>query len=517
MSAKEEVARRIIEGILSGRIENREQVQRSKLDLAREFGLSGLPSSLYVLSRARSTERERVLPLLMKKPTRTASGVSIIAVQTSPLQSCPGNCIYCPSFSNAAKSYTGHEPASMRAIQCAYRPGRQVSTRLEQLRAMGHEVSKIELIVQGATFPAMDAWYRRWFVARCLDAMIDFGNPESRKRTLGRAKMLSQEAEVRPVGITFETRPDFCDLESARLMLHMGATRVEMGVQTLDDEIYDRTQRGHAVADVSRAFKALRSGGLKICAHMMLGLPGSSRQTDITSFQRLFNDSRFKPDELKIYPTLVIMGTRLYEMWRSGDYTPLTDEQVMDRLLQIKREVPPWVRIKRVMRDIPSQMISAGPRRSDMRNLVQRAMEKKGTRCRCIRCREVTRAGDEDHRFEVTERSYPVQGGQEVFLSFEDPESETLASFLRLSLAGDEARIRELHTYGRVVGVGDSPSPSQFQHRGMGRELVQRAEEICADGGNDLIQVTSGLGAREYYRDLGYRLKEPYMVKELSA
>jgi len=511
--SEEEAARAIIEDILDGRIKSRGQVQDRKLELARQLGLNGLPSSQFVLSKAGPDERERVLPLLVRKPTRTASGVAVVAVQTSPSQTCPGHCIYCPQFPGASKSYTGHEPASMRAIQCGYDPHLQVRTRLRQLESMGHDISKVELIVQGATFTAMDLEYRRWFVARCLDAMIEHGQEGLEARSLRRAERLSETSAVRPVGITFETRPDWCGGVEVESMLHMGATRVEIGVQTLSDEVFRTVGRGHGVSEVARSFRAARSGGLKICAHMMLGLPGSGPEEDLESFRRLFEDPRFRPDELKIYPTLVIEGTKLHGMWRRGEYRPLTDEQVMEELLRIKPTVPPWIRIKRVMRDIPSDMISAGPRRSDMRNLVQRAMSERGERCRCIRCREVFRAPGNEYHFEPCSRTYEVEGGEEVFLSYEDPESEVLAAFLRLSAIDGEFRIRELHTYGPAVGIGNGPVDGEWQHRGMGRGLVRWAEELSIDRGADGISVTSGIGAREYYRELGYRLAGRYMFK----
>ena len=512
----EQFARIIIKDILSGRIGDRQVLNSEKLKLSRELGLGAVPSSSFILSHARPEERERVLPLLLRKPTRTASGVAVVAVQTSPLQACPGQCIYCPDFAEAPRSYTGREPASMRAIQCGFDPYLQVDARLRQLTAMGHPVSKVELIVQGATFPAMNLEYRRWFVTRCLDAMIDHGGRRARPRSLKRAVTASGRCRARPVGITYETRPDWCTDEHLREMMGMGATRVEIGVQTLSDRVLEGIDRGHSIADVAAAFERARGSGLKICAHMMLGLPGSDEAADISSFEMLFQDARFKPDELKIYPTLVIEGTMLHRLWLKGEYDALSDDEVLNRVTRIKRIVPEWVRIKRVMRDIPAGMVVAGPKRSDMRSMVLSALKAQGKRCRCIRCREVGRLADEQVDLSFCEQSYHVSAGREVFLSCEDRGRTLIAAFLRLSVRDDGAcRVRELHTYGRALQVGERPSGSAWQHRGLGMGLLKAAEERGRDAGARSLRVTSGIGARDYYRRLGYRLHEFYVCKRL--
>ncbi len=513
----ETLARAIIQEILTGRIVDRQGLNLGKSRLAKELGLSRVPSSSFILAQASPDERNLVRDLLIKKPTRTASGVATVTVQTSPVQSCPGRCIYCPDFPSAPKSYTGREPASMRAFQCRFDPYQQVVTRIRQMGAMGHSTSKVELIVQGATFPAMDLEYRRWFVARCLDGMIGSRRSGFSPRSLGRAMKASERASARPIGVTFETRPDWCSPTHVEEMLNMGATRVEIGVQTLSDRVHQVTGRGHAVSQVEDAFRALRTAGLKICAHMMVGLPGSDEEEDLRSFRTLFEDSRFRPDELKIYPTLVIPGTGLHQLWRAGDYDELREERLIRTLLEVKSMVPPWMRIKRVMRDIPSGIIAAGPRRSDIRMRVQAILRDRGRPCRCIRCREVSRQPEGvDPNLALVERRYDASGSQEVFLSFEDGDLDVIAAFLRLSISPDfPCRVRELHTYGRSVRVGGRPSSTEWQHRGMGKSLLARAEEIARDAGGRRLDVTSGVGAREYYRRQGYRLRDSYMSKAL--
>jgi elongator complex protein 3 len=516
MARREEAARAIIRAILDGRVGSRDELDGEKRRISRELGLAEVPSSSFVLSRASPEERGRVLPLLMLKPTRTASGVAVVAVQTSPSQTCPGSCIYCPDFPGASKSYTGREPASMRAIQCDHDPRLQVSSRLGQLSSMGHPISKVELIVQGATFPAMDLEYRRWFVARCLDALSSHSSGARPQRTLSEAIRSCERSRVRPVGLTYETRPDWCDEESVSEMLSMGATRIEVGVQVLSERVYAAVARGHGLAEVAGAFRALRSAGLKICAHMMLGLPGSDAATDLESFRTLFRDPRYRPDEVKIYPTLVIPGTRLHRMWQDGRYVPLTDGDVMEMLIRIKAMVPPWVRIKRIMRDIPSTVSSAGPGASDMRNRLALKMGEMGICCRCTRCREVSRSSSQPGRLMMRQREYAVDGGRELFLSMED-DRERLAAFLRLSVSSDgQCTVREVHTYGRSVSVGSRPSVGEYQHRGLGRRLLSTAERIARrEAGARELRVTSGIGVRDYYRSLGYRLSGSHMFKEI--
>ena len=511
MSGPEVLARKLIRAIIDGEIADRRALEEEKRRISKELGLQSMPSLPFILSQASEEEREVVLPLLLLKPTRTASGVATVAVQTSPSQTCPGRCVFCPDFPGASKSYTGNEPASMRAIQCGYDPGLQVSRRLAQLSAMGHPTTKVELIVQGATFPAMDLEYRRWFMARCLGAMSGRGNGE----TLRTAMTGAEVGRSRPVGITFETRPDWCSRDHVEAMMALGGTRVEIGVQTLSEGVYEGLRRNHSVSDVAGAFRSSRGMGLKVCAHMMMGLPGSDDESDVESFRTLFNDPRYRPDELKVYPTLVIRGTELYEMWRRGEYEPLTDDRVAEMLVRVKEMVPPWVRIKRVMRDIPSPLIEAGPRSSDMRNRVQLMLKARGKRCRCIRCREVSRAPGRAGTLSPVERSYEVAGGKEAFMSYED-DNGNLAAFLRLSIRdGGECFVRELHTYGRAVEVGREPSLGDYQHRGLGRSLLSLAEERAGSAGSNVLSVTAGVGARDYYRELGYALQEPYMVKLL--
>jgi len=387
--AEREAARRIIGRLLEGACD-RAQVQRVKYEVARELKLRRIPSNSSVLRYASSEERRRLLPLLRLKPVRTLSGVAVVAVMAEPAP-CPGKCIYCPRGENAPQSYTGREPAALRASSLNYDPFAQVQARLRQLSETGHAVSKVELIVMGGTFPALPREYRRWFIKECLDAMNSFPG-ERRSASLEEAAARNEGAKVRNVGITLETRPDYCRQGHVDEMLEMGVTRVELGVQTLSEEVYRRVKRGHTLEDVVEATRVLKDAGLKVCYHMMPGL-FSTPEEDLRMFRELFSNPAYMPDMLKIYPALVIEGTELYRLWQAGEFTPYDDEQAVELIAEVKSLLPPWVRTMRIQRDIPAELIVAGVRKSNLGELVLQRLRETGRRCRCIRCRELGRQG----------------------------------------------------------------------------------------------------------------------------
>ncbi len=431
----------------------------------------------------------------MKKPTRTLSGVTPVAVMT--VGDCPGECLYCPRGEKAAQSYTGFEPAAMRGKMFDFDPARQVQSRISQLSQIGHPTSKIELILMGGTFPAMSKDYVEGFVKGCFDAL----NGE-KSGTLEEAQLKNERAEHRVVGMTLETRPDHVDPQE---FLRLGATRVELGVQAIDDEVYERVRRGHRVKDVADATRRLKEAGFKVCYHMMPGLPGAD---DRESLKLLFSDERFMPDMLKIYPTLVMEGTELYEMWKRGEYDPPELGPTVKLLAEFKESIPSWVRIMRVNRDIPVGQIAAGIKKSHIRQLVWRELEGRGTRCDCIRCREVGRR-EPSGPFSLERQDYKASGGREVFLSFEAG-NKSLAAILRLRL-DERATVRELHVYGPETEVGEEGDHTQ--HQGYGEQLLKEAERISQEAGHKALRIISGIGAREYYRKLGYRRRNSYMIK----
>lgn len=507
--------RDIVDAIASGIIRSEEDLEKAKRALAVTLNLSEIPGNSEILAAARPEERGR-LKLLVKKPTRTLSGVAVIAVMTSPARCPHGICVPCPGGvlgeRCSPQSYTGREPAALRAIQHNFDPYAQVAARLKQLSEIGHPVDKAELILMGGTITSRPLGYQCWFVRRCLEAMNDYPDTRSctRWRSFREVADANTTATVRNVGITFETRPDWCRENHIKNMLLLGATKVELGVQSIYDDVLSAIRRGHSVEETIRANRLLREAGLKVGFHMMPGLPGSDPDRDLKMFRELFESSNYRPDYLKIYPTLVIEGTELHRMWIRGDYEPLSDDEAAELISRIKEILPRYTRLQRVQRDIPAHLITAGVRKSNLRQLARKRLEERGLRCSCIRCREAGLRGVSEGDLSMNIESYDACGAKEHFISF-DTVDDTLVGFLRLRL-GAEARIRELHVYGPLVPLGRRGG---WQHRGIGARLIERAEEMARDQGYERISVTSGIGVRGYYASLGYRLNAPYMEKTL--
>jgi elongator complex protein 3 len=490
----------------------------------------------------------------LKKATRTISGVTPVAVMTRP-GPCPGHCVYCPTFAATPQSYTPESPAVLRARECGYDAARQVRVRLDGLADMGHPVDKVELIIMGGTFLATPLEYQYAFVKACYDALNGTESP-----SLEEAKRLNETAASRCVGLCIETRPDYCARPEIERMLEFGATRVEIGVQTLDDGIFRLVNRGHGVREVIDATRLLKQHGLKVHYHWMPGLPGSNPDRDLEMSRRLFDDHDFRPDGLKIYPTMVVSGTELENWYRDGRYQPYDDSTMLDLVADIKAVVPPYVRISRVLRDIPAKFIVGGLKVS-LRGPVKARMQERGLSCRCIRCREYghrRRAGLMGGAPSLHRLDYDASGGREVFLSFDD-ESGTMFGLLRLRVQSEsilairasrddqpgaipsplerkgedesEARqdrhremtswqpaavVRELHVYGSEVPLRQQDD-SSAQHRGLGRALLREAERIARhEFGVRQLVVLSGVGAREYYRESGYTVAGHYMLKPLA-
>jgi len=439
-------------------------------------------------------------------------------------RACPGNCIYCPTYSGIPQSYTPTSPAVIRAINCEYDAKKQVDLRLSILREMGHPVDKIELIIMGGTFLAAPEDYQRDFIKSCFDALN--GQVSA---TLEEAQHLNEEAENRCVGLCIETRPDYCKPSDIEWMIKLGATRVELGVQAIDDEIYLLTRRGHTVGDVINATRDLKMAGIKVHYHWMPNLPGVTNSKDRELFARLFSDENYCPDGLKLYPTMVVAGTEL-ERWRDeGFYKPYEEEELIELIADLKSIVPAYIRISRVLRDIPSVYITGGPKDS-LRERAQRVMAEKVKSCQCIRCREYghrIKQGWETGEPSMRRLEYNASGGKEIFLSFED-DRQTLFGLLRLRLQdmpppvfpkedGVFALVRELHVYGAEVALGERDEVSA-QHKGLGKALLAEAERIARDEfGASGMFILSGVGARPYYRSLGYRLENNYMYQDLSV
>lgn len=520
----DEFMRVIAHELLTGIIKDRSTLMRRKRDLAGSTGIKCIPGNHEILAylSAQGVVSGDVVDLLRIKPSRSASGVAVVAVMTPPFPCPHGRCIYCPGgiTSGTPQSYTGHEPAAMRGAEYGFDGYTQVRARLDQTMAIGHPTDKVDLIIMGGTFPARPPEFQKGFVKSCLDAMNLCGSG-----SLEEAIALNERAPSRCIGLTIETRPDWCRKGHVDLMLSYGTTRVELGVQTLNQSTIDLVKRAHTIDDVIEATRILKDSGLKVGYHLMPGLPGESPQSDFETFKKVFEDERFRPDLLKIYPTLVIEGTELYEMYRRGEYTPYSTEECVDLISRIKGITPKWVRISRVQRDIPAQYISAGCKKSDLRNLVHARMKEMGMACMCIRCREVGRISaarsQEEPSLQIQE--YTASGGREVFISVED--QNALYGFLRLRFPssdayrpeirdGDAAIVREIRVLGHAVPLGKRLD-GRYQHTGIGRTLMEKAESVAEDRGASRILVTSGVGVREYFRSLGYTLHGPYMEKHL--
>lgn len=463
---------------------------------------------------SRSVDLENAL---MTRSIRTESGVTPFAVMTRPYI-CPGQCTFCPLELGMPKSYLSDEPAAARAKSFGFDPRLQIESRLKQLGDTGHLSDKIELIVIGGTFSNYPAHYKREFFKDMIDTVNGFVSP-----TLSEAQDANERSARRIVGISVETRPDWLDEEEVRLLRELGVTKVQVGVQAFDEEILRRIKRGHSLQAVGEATRRLKDAGIKVCYHFMPNLPGSSPEKDIEMAQMMYEDSRFKPDFLKVYPSQVIEGTELYREWERGEYQPYPDDLLKDVLKGIKKITPPWVRIDRLVRDISKKWVAAGTKATNMRQVIQKELKEEGLSCVCIRCREV-RTYVSSARPELQEIAVDTFGGGEYFLTFE--EENRLYSLLRLRLPYPDhkplfpelqgaALIREIHTFGRTVAVG-TKSDEKPQHSGLGKKLISQAEMIAQQRGYRKIAVISAIGTRGYYRKLGYTLEGLYMVKVLD-
>jgi len=517
-----ELAQRIIEEKSLDAI----TLNRLKLDFCKKHALAWMPRNSDILAALPEREKKRLLPSLRIKNVRSISGVNVIGVMSSP-RGCPhGRCVFCPMEKGFPMSYTSGEPAAMRGMQAGYDPYTQITGRLSQLEAIGHEPSKVELVIQGGTFLAAPLEYQEFFVKRCLDAL---NGTES--HSLEEAKKEAETSRIRNVGLTIETKPDWCKAPHVDQMLRFGSTRAEIGVQVIDDEVYALTNRGHTVADVVESFQISRDAGLKIVAHMMPGLPGSSFKKDLESFKTLFQDPRFCPDMLKIYPCLVMEGTELYEWWKQGHYKPFETEEAAELVAQVKELLPPWVRVMRVHREFPVHLIIAGVKNGNLREIALRRLRERGKRCRCIRCREIGHRSMKDgvkvdsERMELMVSEYEAGEGRELFISMEYPESDALVGYLRLRLPSKKAHrpeidestaiVRELHVYGPEVPIGRR-DPDAWQHAGVGHQLLSEGEAIAKNRGAARIVIISALGTKRYYNRAGYEHLGPYMGKQLD-
>lgn len=451
--------------------------------------------------------------MIQRKPTKTISGVTPIAVVVKPMKCKHGTCLYCPSL-NVPQSYTPKSPAIMRALSLKYNPYKQVKARINAFKAMKHPTDKIELIILGGTFLSYPLNYQYDFIKACYDALNG-----KKSKTLEQAKKLNEKAKHRCVALCIETRPDVCGDSEIKRMLEFGCTRVELGVQAIDDKIYKKVRRGHKVKDVIDATKKLKDAGFKVGYHLMPGLPGSSFKKDIEMFKEIFSNENFRPDQLKIYPCQVIRGSELEKLYEKGKYCPYSLQELISLLIEFKKIVPRYCRIMRVMREIPPEFLVAGTKRIDLRKIVAEKMKKQGLRCQCIRCREIgfslLKGEKIDKSLKLNKIEYYASNGKEFFIEVIN-KNDIIFGLIRLRIPNKskELLVRELHVYGPAVKIGKKEK-GKTQHVGLGRLLMNEAEKIAKANNCNKIKVISGVGVREYYRSLGYKLEGPYMVKEI--
>ncbi len=504
-----------------------------KKRIAKEFKC-GMPSNILILSvyrdlikKKKIKENKELEELLKKQKTRTLSGIASVAVFTRPYK-CPGKCLYCPSQAKMPKSYLDDEPAVMRAILCKYSPVKQMRTRLDALNICGHPTDKIELIIMGGTWGAISKSYQTNFIRKCFEA----ANAKNHKsQNLSDLFKRNERAKHRIIGLTLETRPDYVDEKEVIRMRELGATRVELGVQSIYNDVLKFNNRGHGIEATIKATKLLKDAGFKINYHTMPNMPGSSKYKDVKMFEVLFSNSDFQPDMLKIYPCVLTKAARsFYKLWKEKKYIPYSDKSIADLLIKIKQKIPKYVRIMRLGRDIPAPDIVAGNKISNIRQVVHARMKEDGLKCKCIRCREIRNSLSVIRDLKLHRIDYKSSGGKEIFLSFEDRKNDKILAYLRLRIpsqyySGEKhfidvlnnaAIIRELKSLGQMVEV-DKRSKKAVQHKGLGKKLMKEAEKIVnKEFKLKKISVISGIGVRDYYRKLGYRLQDNYMIKKIK-
>lgn len=482
--------------------------------------------------------------ILLSKKIRTESGVAVVAVLTKDYP-CPGKCIYCPTEKNMPKSYLSNEPAVMRAISAKFSPYKQVQNRLRALELNGHQVDKIELIVMGGTFSYLPKNYQTIFIKECFRACNNYGcqsieMPRRGVSTLTYEQKRNEKSKCRVIGLTLETRPDYIDAEEIINFRKLGCTRVELGAQSIFNDVLKINRRGHDIAETIEATKLLKDAGFKINYHIMPGMYGSTFKKDLAMFRELFSNQNFQPDMLKIYPTVIIKNSGLYNIWKKSKnnhiqytaaatkciakkYLPLTNRQFEKMILEIKNKIiPPYVRIARLVRDVPTSSIIAGPTISNLRQIIE-----KKSQCQCIRCREVRAKYNIQEKIILDRIDYDASGGKEIFLQYVSEDKKKLFALLRLRIPSENnhkysisvlknaALIREVHTYGKLIKI-NTQSENSPQHIGLGKKLLLEAERIAKEEFKlNKIVVISGIGVRNYYRKLGYKLQNTYLTKKL--
>jgi elongator complex protein 3 len=528
------IAKLVIKKLIRKKVKTEPVLSSLKRKIAKTYKVP-LPSNIQLLrayhklvEEKRIKKSKTIENLLKTRPVRSLSGIVNISVLTKPYP-CPGKCIFCPLESGLPKSYLTGEPAAERAKALNFSPFLQTKRRIEMLKAQGHPTDKIEIRIVGGTWSYYPKQYQTWFIKRCFD-----GCNGKKSKSLKEAQKLNEKAKNRIVGLSIETRPDFVNPKEILRLRRLGVTLVELGVQSIFDEVLKKSKTGLTSREIERATRLLKEAGFKVLYQVMPNLPGSDLKKDLKCFETIFQDQRFKPDWLKIYPCLVCKTAKLYKIWQKGKYKPYSDKKLIELLIKIKRILPYWVRLTRLLRDIPAQKIIAGCKISNLREVIQAKMKEKGYQCECIRCREIGEDYNPEEKVNLFRQDYDASGGKEIFLSYESKNRKHLYSLLRLRIPSqffskekhfipvleNSAIIREIHTYGQELPIARGKTPSSLrispQHKGLGKKLIKEAEKIAKkEFGLNKIAVISAIGVREYFRDIGYNLKDEYMIKSV--
>ena len=518
---------------------NREVSRQHKLPPLTKAVLRSVYQNL--LKKKQITANKQLEKILKTRPIRTLSGVTPITVLTKPYP-CPGKCIYCPLEPGMPKSYLSTEPGAMRAVANKFDPYLMVHNRLRALYQNGHQPDKIELLVLGGTWSAYPWKYQQWFIKRCFEAANYFPYKFRHKKIpakirsyhLAQAQKINETAKYRIIGITLETRPDWVTAKEVKRLRELGCTRVQLGIQILDDKILHLIQRGHQIKDSIIATRRLRGNGFKIDHHLMQNLPGATPAKDCQTMARVFTDPDFRPDQIKIYPTIVSKYAPLYDWWQTGKYKPYPEKKLFELLIELKKHIPYYCRINRLVRDFPEESIEAGNKVTNLRELIQKELDKRKIKCRCIRCREPFHKIDQVGKAKLFIEKFAAGKGTEYFISYETSERNTIFGFIRLRINSPDnnvlfpelenaSLVRELHVYGEMVRHDEKKSERassghsrRVQHQGLGKKLMRAAEKITSEHKLAKVAVIAGIGVREYYRKLGYQLKGTYLVKTLD-
>ncbi len=555
---------------LSAEKHTKMQINKLKVKLCKKYKLKKIPTDIDIMLNATPAQFKKIKPLLLTKPIRSISGVIPIAVMSAPFKCPHGKCTFCPggpssAFGDVPQSYTGKEPSTMRAIRANYEPYNIVFNRLEQYVVTGHVPEKADVIIQGGTFPAIPITYQKQFVKDIYQALNDFGslffdkelnigmvknffelpadinNKERQKRitekilnikqqrtsTLEQEQKRNENAKIRCVGLTIETKPDWGFAEHGNKLLELGVTRIEVGIQSVYDEPLRATNRGHTLADSYKSIEELRDLGFKLNFHYMLGLPKTTKKMDIAGLRELFMNTKFRPDMLKIYPCMVMKGTPLYQLWKAGKFQPMTTQTAAEIIADFMGYIPSYCRVMRVQRDIPTTMTEAGVDRTNLRQYVENILIEKKIKTKDIRAREAGAVAVKHpsllfNKPKLVVKEYSASDGKEFFISMEDAKHNVLFGFVRLrfphrslrkEITNKAALVRELHVYGASTGLG---TKGTIQHRGLGRKLMAAAEKIAKQYKKNKIIAISAIGTKEYYKKIGYIKEGPYMIKTLQ-